>query len=199
MSYYGYFIIVFGLVIGYGYFFYRRAQAQKAGGEEAYARAKLKKFFQLPEDENVVAAWVGVTIPKLSKGQKVAEVASGIFAAIGGVGVQYVGRPLGIACTTGNRVLILDKEDKFVRAFGPTPRPRFVDTGEKGSKRPSHTRFGWDAGAILRLEIPGEESLEIDTRAAAVPVLVGWSRGEDVSRLNGPIPPYETIAQKQFR
>jgi hypothetical protein len=51
----------------------------------------------------------------------------------------------------------------------------------------------------VSLEILGEEPLEIDTLAEAIPVLVGWSRGEDVSRLAGPIPPYETIAQTQFR
>jgi hypothetical protein len=199
MEYYGYFIIVFGLVIGYGYWFYRRSQVKKDGGEEAYARKRLHEIFQLPVGEGVTAAWVGVTVPKLSKGQKVAEAVSVVTAAVGIGGIQYVGRPVGIACTTGNRVLILDKEDKVVQSFGPTPRPRVVDTGEKGTKRPSHTRFGWDAGAVVRIEIPGEEPLEIDTRAEAVPVLVGWSRGQDVTRLAGPIPPYETIAQTQFR
>jgi hypothetical protein len=199
MSYFGYFFVVFGLVAGYGYWFYRRSQVKKAGGEEAYSRERLSELFQLPFGERVTAAWVGVTVPKLSKGQKAVEAVSIVTAAVGIGGVQYVGRPLGIACTTENRVLLLDKEDKVVRALGPSHRSRFVDTGEKGSKRPSHTRFGWVAGAIVSLEIPGEEPLEIDTLAEAVPVLVGWSRGQDVSRLAGPIPPYETIAQSQFR
>jgi hypothetical protein len=199
MNYYGYFFVVFGLVVGYGYWFYRRSQVNKVGGEEAYSRKRLNEIFQLPAGERVTAAWVGVTVPKLSKGQKAVEAVSIVTAAVGIGGLQYVGRPVGIACTTENRVFILDKEDKVVRALGPSHRPSFVDTGEKGSKRPSHTRFGWVAGAIVSLEIPGEEPLEIDTLAEAVPVLVGWSRGQNVSQLAGPIPPYETIAQTQFR
>jgi hypothetical protein len=104
-----------------------------------------------------------------------------------------VGRPLGVASTTKNRVLILDREDRVVRAYGPNHRPRFVATGKKGTKRPSQTRIGWDEGTIVRLEIPGEHPIEIDILAAAVPVLVGWSGGEDVSRLTGPIPLPESI------
>jgi hypothetical protein len=199
MSYFGYLFVVFGLVVGYGYWFYRRSQVKKAGGEDAYSRERLNEIFQLPVGERVTAAWVGVTVPKLNKGQKAVEAVSLVTAAVGIGGIHYVGRPLGIACTTENRVLLLDKKDKVVRALGQSHRPRFVDTGEKGSKRPSHTRFGWVAGAIVSLEIPGEEPLKIDTLAEAVPVLIGWSRGEDVSRLAGPIPPYETIAQSQFR
>jgi len=42
MSYYGYFIIVLGLVIGYCYYFYRRSLAQKAGGDEVYARVRRR-------------------------------------------------------------------------------------------------------------------------------------------------------------
>jgi len=68
-----------------------------------------------------------------------------------------------------------------------------VETGKKGTKRPSQTRFGWDDGSIVSLEIPEVDPLEIDILAAAAPVLVGWSGGEDVSRLTGPIPPPETI------
>src|SRR5262245_58393629 len=73
MSYYGYFIIVLGLVIGYGFYFYRRSLSQKAGGDEAYARVRLNKLFQLPESESVAAAWDAITVPKLSKGQKAVE------------------------------------------------------------------------------------------------------------------------------
>ncbi len=193
MSYYGYFIIVFGLVIGYGYYFYRRSQAQKAGGDEALSRARLKKLFQLPEVESVAAAWDAITVPKLSKGQKTVEAISAVTAAVGYGGIKYVGRPLWVACTTQNRVLIFDIEDEVVQAYDPRRRPRFVETGKEGTKRTNPNRFGWDAGAIVSLEIPGEEPLEIDIHAAAVQVLVGWSRGEDVSRLAGPVPPSMTV------
>jgi len=193
MSYYGYFFIVFGLVIGYGYFFYRRAQAQKAGGDEAYSRVRLNKLFQLPDGESVTAAWDAVTEPKLSKGQKAAEAISAVTAAVGLVGIKYVGRQLWVACTTQNRVLLFDKEDKVVQAYDPRRRPRFIETGKEGTNRTNPKRFGWDAGAIVSLEIPGEEPLEIDILAAAIPVLVGWSRGEDVSRLAGPVPPSMTV------
>jgi len=62
MGYFGYFIIAFGLVIGYGYYFYRRSQAQKAGGDEAIYRARLKKLFQLPDGEK---AWRPQGTPSL--------------------------------------------------------------------------------------------------------------------------------------
>jgi hypothetical protein len=188
-----YILPVLGIVLGYGYFFYRRSQVKKAGGEDAYARARLNELFQLTGAESVTAVWGAVTIPKTTRGQKVAEVASAAFAAVGGVGVRYVGRPLALACTTENRVLILDREDNVVQAYGPGRRPRFGDAGKKGSKRASQTQFGWVDGAIVSLEFPGAEPIEIDILAAAVPVLVGWSRGGDVSRLAGPIPAPETI------
>jgi len=193
MSYYGYFIIVFGLVIGYGYYFYRRSQAQKAGGDEALSRARLKKLFQLTEGERVAAAWDAITVPKLSKGQKTVETISAVTAAVGVGGIVYVGRPLWVACTTQNRILIFDKEAEVVQAYDPRRRPRFVNTGKEGTKRTNPNRYGWDAGGIVSLEIPGEEPLEIDIHAAAVQVLVGWSHGHDVSRLAGPVPPYMTI------
>jgi hypothetical protein len=193
MSYYGYFIIVFGLVIGYGYYFYRRSQTQKAGGDEAYARARLKKLFQLPNGESVAAAWDAITAPKLSKGQKTVEAISAVTAAVGVGGIKYVGRPLWVACTTQNRVILFDQKDEVVQAYDPRRRPRFVETGKEGTKRTNPNRFGWDAGAIVSLEIPGEEPLEIDIHAAAVQVLVGWSQGQDVSRLAGPVPPSMTI------
>jgi hypothetical protein len=192
MSYF-YLIIVFGFVLGYGYFFYRRAQVKKAGGSDVYASARLNGLFQLPEGENVTAAWEAVTVPKLNKGEKTIEAIGVATAVVAGVGVRYVGRPLWVACTTQIRALLFDKEDKVVRMFGPVGRPRFVETGKKGTKRTNPKRFGWDDGAIVSLEIPGEDPLEIDILAAAVPVLVGWSRGEDVSRLTGPIPPHEMV------
>ena len=86
-----------------------------------------------------------------------------------------------------------DKESREVWAYGPNPRPRFVDTGKKGTKRIKQMRWGWESGAVLRIESPGEEPLEIDIPVSAVPVLVGWSRGEDVSRLAGPFPLPETL------
>jgi hypothetical protein len=193
MSYYSYFMIVFALVVGYGYYFYRRSQTQKAGGDEALSRARLKKLFQLPEGESVAAAWDAITVPKLSKGQKTVEVISAVTAAVGVGGIRYVGRPLWVACTTQNRVIIFDKEDEVVQAYDPRRRPRFVETGKEGTKRTNPNRFGWDAGAIVSLDIPVEEPLEIDIHAAAVQVLVGWSRGQDVSRLVGPVPPSMTI------
>jgi hypothetical protein len=54
-------------------------------------------------------------------------------------------------------------------------------------------RWGWEKGAIVRIDSPGEEPLEIDIPASAVAVLVEWSRGEDVSRLTGPFPLPETL------
>jgi hypothetical protein len=183
-------------MIGYGYYFYRRSQTQKAGGDEAYARVRLNKLFQSPEGESVTPAWEAITAPKLSKGQKATEAISAVTFAVGVGGIKYVGRLLWVACTTKNRALIFDKEDAVVQAYDPRRRPRLVDTGKEGAKRTNPKRFGWDAGAIVSLEIPGEEPLEIDIHAAAVPVLVGWSRGEDVSRLTGPVPPPMAIWAK---
>ena len=180
-------------MIGYGYYFYRRSQTQKAGGDKAYARIRLNKLFQLPEGECVAAAWDAITASKLSKTQKTVEAISAVTAAVGVGGIVYVGRPLWVACTTRNRVLIFDKEAEVVQAYDPRRRPRFVDTGKEGTKRTNPNRYGWDAGAIVSLEIPGEKLLEIDIHAGAVPVLVGWSRGEDVSRLAGPVPPSMAI------
>ena len=68
-----------------------------------------------------------------------------------------------------------------------------MDTGRKGTKRIKQMRWGWENGAILRIENQGEEPLEVDIPTPAVPVLVGWSRGEDVSRLTGPFPLPETL------
>ena len=141
----------------------------------------------------MAAAGDTITVPKLSKGQKTVEAISAVTAAVGVGGVKYVGRPLWVACTTQNRALIFDKEDKFVQAYDPRRRPRFVETGKEGSKRANPNRFGWDAGAIVSLEMPGEEPLEIDIHAGAVPVLVGWQRGEDASLLAGPVPPSMAI------
>src|SRR5215813_8329545 len=151
MSYYSYFMIVFALVVGYGYYFYRRSQTQKAGGDEALSRARLKKLFQLPEGESVAAAWDAITVPKLSKGQKAVEAISAVTAAVGVGGIVYVGRPLWLACTTQNRVLIFDKKAEVVQAYDPRRRPRFVDTGKAGTKRTNPNRFGWDAGGIVSL------------------------------------------------
>ncbi len=192
MSYF-YLIPALGIIVGYAYFFYRRTQAQKAGGYEAYNHARLDKLFKLPQGERVTAVWSAVTIPKKNTRQKVTEVASAVIGAAMGGRIEYVGRPLGIACTTGNRVVILDKEGDVVQAYGPNNRPRFVETGKKGTKRPSQMRIGWDEGAIVGFEIPGEDLIEIDILASAVPILAGWSRGVDVSRLSGPIPVPETI------
>ena len=48
--------------------------------------------------------------------------------------------------------------------------------------------MGWDDGAIVRLEVPGEEAVEIDVAAAAVELLAAWSHGGDVAQLSGPFP-----------
>jgi hypothetical protein len=190
---YFYILPILGIALGYAYFFYRRSQVKKAGGGDAYARNRLNRLFQLTGPETVTAVWGAVTIPKKSSGQKVTEAASAVFAAVGGVGVKYVGRDLVIACTTENRVLILDKEDEVIQAYGPGRRPSFVDTGKEGTKQTSQTQWGWVAGAIVSLEIPGQEPIEIDILATAVPILAGWSRGADVSRLPGPIPHPDTV------
>jgi len=52
------------------------AQVKKAGGSDAYARARLNELFQLPVGENVTAAREAVTVPKPGKGQKAAEAIS---------------------------------------------------------------------------------------------------------------------------
>src|SRR5882672_3848712 len=106
MSYF-YIIPALGIVLGYTYFFYRRAQVKKAGGDEVYSRVRLNKLFQLPEGESVTAAWEAVTIPKKSAGEKAVEAVGVAAAVVMGVGVRIVGRPLGVACTTENRVLLL--------------------------------------------------------------------------------------------
>jgi hypothetical protein len=189
----GYLIPAFGIAVAYGWWIYRAVQVKRAGGLAAHSRAHLDRLFQMPSGMRVTAAWEAVTIPKKSKTQKTVEVASMVFAAVGGAGVEFVGRPLAVACTTANQVLLRDKESGDIWAYGPNPRPRFVDTGQKGTKRIKQMRWGWDSGAILRIESPGEEPLEIDIPAPAVPVLTGWSRGEDVSRLAGPFPLPETL------
>src|SRR5262245_14777781 len=193
MNYFVYVFVGLGFVIAYGFYFYQRSQAKKAGGAEAYARNRLNRLFQLIGPESVTAVWGAITIPKTSKGEKAIEAASAVFAAVGGVGVKYVGKPLVIACTTENRVLILDKEDEFVQAYGPNRRPIFVETGKKGTKRTSMTQWGWVDGAIVNFEVPGQEPIEIDILATAVPVLANWSRGGDVSRLTGPIQDPDTL------
>jgi len=192
MSYF-YLIPVLGIVLSYAYFFYRRGQIKNAGGIDAYSRALLNKAFQLSGSESVTAAWVAITIPKKSGREKAIEAIGVATAIVAGVRIRYVGRELRVACTTENRVLILDKEDGVIQPYGPIRRPRFVTTGKKGTRHPRRTRWGWDDGAIVRLELPGVEPLEIDILAAAVPILAGWSRGGDVSRLNGPFPAPETI------
>ncbi len=188
-----YLIPAFGVALAYGWWIYRGVQVKRAGGLAAHSRAHLDRLFQMPPGTRVTAAWEAVTVPKKSKGQKTVEVASMAFAAVGGVGVEFVGRQTAVACTTANQVLLRDKETGDVWAYGPDPRPRFVDTGQKGTPRIKQMRWGWDIGAILRIESPGEEPLEIDIPAASVRVLVGWSRGEDVSHLTGPYPLPETL------
>ena len=188
-----YAIPAFGVALAYGWFIYRGVQVRRAGGLVAHSRAHLDRLFQMPPGMRVTAAWDAVTIPNKSTGQKTVEAASIAFAAVGGVGVEFVGRQLAVACTTANQVLLRDRESRDVRAYGANARPRFVDTGKKGTKRIKQMRWGWENGAILRIENPGEEPLEVDIPARAVPVLVGWSRGEDVSRLTGPFPLPETL------
>jgi hypothetical protein len=188
-----YLIPVFGCAVAYGWFIYRGVQVKRAGGLAAHSRAHLDRLFEMPPGARVTAAWEAVTIPRKSGTQKTVEAASIAFAVVGGVGVEFVGRQLAVACTTANQVLLRDRESRDVWAYGPNPRPRFVDTGRKGTKRIKQMRWGWENGAILRIEGPDEEPIEIDIPASAVPVLVGWSRGEDVSRLTGPFPLPETL------
>jgi hypothetical protein len=188
-----YLIPAFGFVLAYGWFIYRGMQVKRAGGLAAHSRAHLDRLFQMPPGGHVTAAWEAVTIPKKSGGQKAVEAASVAFAAVGGVGVEFVGRQLAVACSTANQVLLRDRESGDIWAYGPSPRPSFVDTGKKGTKRIRQMRWGWEDGAVLQIESTGEEQLEIDIPASAVPVLVGWSRGEDVSRLTGPFPLPETL------
>jgi hypothetical protein len=189
----GYAIPVFGVALAYGWYIYRAVQVKRAGGLAAHSRAHLDRLFQMPPGTRVTAAWEAVTIPNKSSGQKTIEAASVVFAAVGGVGVEFVGRPLAVACTTGNQVLLRDKESGDIWAYGPDSRPRLVDTGKKGTKRIRQMRWGWENGAVLRIESPGEEPLELDIPASAVAVLAGWSRGQDVARLTGPFPLPETL------
>jgi hypothetical protein len=181
-------LIAFLMAAGYAYFFYRRSQVQKAGGFNAHWRAEVNKLFRLSGDEQITAAWPAVTVPKLGTGEKVAEAVGAVSAVVVGVGVRMVGRPLGIACTTADRVLVFDREADTIQAFGPQNRPRFSDAGKKGTKRPSQTRMGFDDGAILMLEVTEQEPIEIDIVASAVPTLVGWSQGASVAALSGPVP-----------
>ena len=189
----GYGIPILGVVLAYGWFIYRSVQVKRAGGLVAHSRARLDRLFQMPPDMRVTAVWQAVTVPKKSTRQKTIEAASIAFAAVGGVGVEYVGRELTVACTTANQVLLRDKESEDVFAYGPSPRPQFVDTGRKGAKRIKQMKWGWESGVILRIEGADEEPIEIDVPESAVPILVGWSRGADVSRLSGPFPLPESL------
>ena len=175
------------MALGWVAFFVWRSRMGGSAGLQAYARGHLNQRFQLTGDEQVTAAWNADTVPKLSAAEKVAD-AVGAVASVAGVGFTYVGRPLGIACTTRNRVLILDREDGGLRAFGPGSRPSFSDTGKPGKSRPSQAKVGFDKGAIAHLEEPGQEPLEIDLPAEALTALMGWSSGGDVSQLAGPYP-----------
>ena len=183
-----YLLIVLLMAAGYVYFFYRRIQVQKGGGFNAHWRAEANKLFRLSGGEQITAAWSAVTVPKLTTAEKAAEVAGAVAAVVVGVGVRVTGRPLGIASTTANRILVLDKEANTIQAFGPANRPNISDAGKKGTRRSSQTRMGYENGAVVRLEVTGEEAIEIDIAASAVPILVGWSRGDSVSALTGPIP-----------
>jgi|ERR1041385_187943 hypothetical protein len=183
-----YLVVALLMGVGYALFFYRRWQVQKAGGLDAHSKMHLRQLFKLSDGEDVTAAWSAVTVPQRNAGEKAAEVVGAATAALVGVGVRVVGRSVGVACTTKNRVLVLDREADMVRAFSSEPRPAFLPTGRAGTKRPSQTKMGWDDGTIVRLEVPGEDPLEIDIAAMAQPILSDWSRGGDVSRLTGPYP-----------
>src|SRR5689334_4347476 len=100
-----YLLLVVLMAAGYAYFFYQRGKMQKAGGIDAISRPKLDSLFRLSGGERVTAAWSATTVPKLGAVAKTAEVVGAAAAVVGGVGVRFVGRPLGIACTTRNRVL----------------------------------------------------------------------------------------------
>lgn len=186
-------LIVVPLGLCYGFYAYRRIQVRKAGGVDAHSRAQLARLFRLPPGEHVTAAWSAVTVPKLSAGDRALEAVGVATALAVGVGVQVVGRPLAIAFTSQNRLLVLDRESEAVYPFGPWQRPAFSETGKQGSKRTSQTKFGWHAGAIVRLDGLAQEPMEIDIIAEAVPMLVGWSRGADASVLDGPYPVPGTI------
>jgi hypothetical protein len=107
-----YVIPAFGCALAYGWFIYRGVQVKRAGGPAAHSRAHLDRLFQMPPGARVTAAWEAVTIPKKSSGQKTIEAASIAFAAVGGVGVEFVGRQLAVACTTGNQVFLRDRESR---------------------------------------------------------------------------------------
>jgi len=192
MSTIGILIVIAGMAIGYGIYFRKRLEIAKAGGFVAHTRAHLDRLFELPGYERVTAAWSAVTIPRLSGAQKAVEVA-GAVAAVVGMGVKFVGRPLAIAFTSSDRFLVLDREDGGLRAFGSGNRLLISDLGKAGTKRPSQTRMGWDDGAIVKIEGLGSEPIEIDVAASAVPMLVGWSHGQVVSDLDGPYPTEGTI------
>ena len=173
--------------LGYAYFFYRRSLVMKTGGVEAHARRQLDELFRLAGDEHVTAAWEATTVPKKNAGEKAAEVVGAVAAGLFGVGVQVVGRPLTVACTTGNRVLVIDKQDREITGFSPEDRPRFSDTGRKGTKRTMPTEYGWEEGTIVSLEAHGS-ALDIDVAKSAASMLAGWSGGGDVRALTGPFP-----------
>ena len=180
-----YFVVI--VALGWVAFFVWRSKMGGSAGLAAHARTQLNDRFGLVGGEQVSAAWNADTIPKLSAGEKVAD-AVGAVASVAGLGFTYVGRPLGIACTTHNRLLILDREAGTIEAFGPERRPRLADTGKKGKDRPSQSRMGFDKGGVVLLEAPEREAVEIDLPAEAVAVLVAWSSGGDVAQLSGPYP-----------
>jgi hypothetical protein len=182
------YLVIFLLMgVGYAYFFYRRSLVMKTGGVEAHARRQLDELFHLAGDEHVTAAWEATTVPKKGVGEKAAEVVGAVTAGLFGVGVQVVGRPLTLACTSQNRVLVIDKENGEVTGFRPDNRPRFSDTGRKGTKRTMPTQYGWEEGTIVSLEANGS-ALEIDLAKSAASILTGWSGGGDVRSLTGPLP-----------
>jgi hypothetical protein len=185
-------LIVVVFAISYiAYFVYRRKMAA-AGGPAVYHRQLVERRLGLSgTGEHVTAAWTAVTVPEETVTRSAIEVASGVVAGMGGVGVKFVGRPLLIACTTEDRLIYLDRESEQQSAL-TRGSVHITDTGRQGSQWTEEHTFGFVAGQVLRFDFPRARPLEVDIIATAAPTLVAWSNGAGVARLNGPFPPKGT-------
>lgn len=151
--------VIFGLLVfvavGYGVFFGRGGVA-----------GRYRRLFACPPGESIAHLWFGAHHWKVNAGVQVA-------AAM--VGVRFGGKPLVVALSDTQRLLLKDHETRGqVYAFGPMNRPAIEDIGDAGSTFSGER--GIEPGRLLRLTPPGGVPFEIGTTASAAAALLAWSQ-----------------------
>jgi hypothetical protein len=188
-------IALIAVVFAATYFTYfrYRSKMKKAGGASVYHRQLVEQRLGLAgTQEGVTAAWIAVTVPKNTASRAALEITSGVFAAMGGVGVQIVGRPLLLAFTTGDRLMYRDRSSGQQEALTRND-VRITDTGRKGAKWTEERTFGFVQGQVLRFDYADGRYVDVDVISYAVPTLLAWSNGASVAGLDGPFPPKGTF------